>query len=291
MSSRPGSRPTPTTSASANEVGATSTANWLAHQTKQTRKAAHAAVRLGHDLETHPLTRDALATGEVLVEQAQVVVAAVDALPDDLDPAVGAQAEAFLLQQAAHLDARALRIAGRRLLDVIAPDIADAHEAKVLEREEAEAAQACRLTMTHDGHGKTYGRFTLPTAQAQMLTTILHGFAAPKHQTATHGPGIARRPGPERMGRALCELIERYPVDRVPDAGGITATAVVLIPLDTLMGGLKAAHLDTGEPISPAKPAGWRPRRRSSPSSSAASPKCWTSAGPAASSRRPSGSR
>jgi hypothetical protein len=26
---------------------------------------------------------------------------------------------------------------------------------------------------------------------------------------------------------------------------------VVLLPLDTLMGGLKAAHLDTGEPISP----------------------------------------
>ena len=82
---RPGSRPTPTTSASGEEVGATSAANWLAHQTRQTRKAAHAAVRLGHDLETHPLTRDALATGELLVEQAQVVVGAVDALPDDLD--------------------------------------------------------------------------------------------------------------------------------------------------------------------------------------------------------------
>ena len=57
--------------------------------------------------------------------------------------------------------------------------------------------------MTDDGHGKTYGRFTLPTAQAQMLTKILHGFAAPKHQAATQGPGIQRRPGPERMGRAF----------------------------------------------------------------------------------------
>ncbi|MDX6371590.1 MAG: hypothetical protein QOD98_578, partial [Nocardioidaceae bacterium] len=33
--------------------------------------------------------------------------------------------------------------------------------------------------------------------------------------------------------------------------GGLNATAVVLMELDTLMGGLKAAHLDTGESISP----------------------------------------
>ncbi len=93
--------------------------------------------------------------------------------------------------------------------------------------------------MTDDGHGKTYGRFTLPTAQAAMLATILRGFAAPKHVAATEGPGIIPRPGPERMGRAFCEFIERYPVDRVPDAGGTSATAVVIIPLETLMGGLK----------------------------------------------------
>ncbi len=53
------------------------------------------------------------------------------------------------------------------------------------------------------------------------------------------------------MGRAFGELIERYPADRIPDAGGVNATAVVIMTLETLMGGLKAAHLDTGEPISP----------------------------------------
>ena len=43
------------------DVGASSAANWLAHQTKTTRAAAHRAVRLGQQLEQHPLTRDALA--------------------------------------------------------------------------------------------------------------------------------------------------------------------------------------------------------------------------------------
>src|SRR6478609_12016732 len=35
------------------DVGATSTANWLAHTTQQTRAAAHKTVRLGYDLDTH----------------------------------------------------------------------------------------------------------------------------------------------------------------------------------------------------------------------------------------------
>src|SRR6478609_10676127 len=35
------------------DVGATSTANWLAHTTRQTRSAAHKTVRLGYDLDTH----------------------------------------------------------------------------------------------------------------------------------------------------------------------------------------------------------------------------------------------
>ena len=235
------------------EIGATSTANWLAHQTKQTRPAAHAVVRLGHQLDAHPPTRDALASGAVLVDQARVIVRAVDELPDDLDTDLVAQAEAFLLAQAAQLDAKALRVVGRRLLEVVAPDVADAHEAKLLDDEERAAQAACRFAMFDDGHGKAHGRFTIPSAQAGMLEKILLGFAAPQHQAATEGAGAVRRPNPERMGRAFCEFIERYPADRVPDAGGTSATAVVIIPLETLMGGLKAAHLDTGQPISPAQ--------------------------------------
>ena len=50
--------------------------------------------------------------------------------------------------------ARALPILGKRLLDVIDPAAADAHEADLLAREEATAAQACRLTLVDDGHGR-----------------------------------------------------------------------------------------------------------------------------------------
>ena len=53
------------------------------------------------------------------------------------------------------------------------------------------------------------------------------------------------------MGQAFAEYIQRYPTNRLPKAGGLTATVVVLLDYDSLLGGLKAAQLDTGEHLSP----------------------------------------
>ena len=234
------------------DVGATSTANWLAHQTKMTRSAAGGVVHLGYDLGTHTLVRDALAAGDLRSEQAQVILLAVKELPGDLDPALVIRAEQHLVKEAREHDSKALRILGRRLLEVIAPELADQHEADLLEKEEAKAAQACRLTMTDDGHGKVHGRFILPTVQGAMLKKMLMAIAAPKHQAATQGAGVERRPGPERMGRAFAELIERISAKDLPKVGGTDATIVVTIDLDTLTGKLqRAGVLETGEHISP----------------------------------------
>ncbi|MGH3348994.1 MAG: DUF222 domain-containing protein, partial [Nocardioides sp.] len=67
------------------EVGATSAANWLAHQTQTTRPAVHRAARLAKRLDqSHPEVDAALADAQVTLDQAQVIVDAVDALPTDL---------------------------------------------------------------------------------------------------------------------------------------------------------------------------------------------------------------
>jgi hypothetical protein len=158
--------------------------------------------------------------------------------------------EAHLVAQALEHDAKALRILGRRVLDVIAPEVGEAHENRVLEKEETDAAAAARFTMSDDGHGRTYGRFTIPTAQAAMLKKALLAIAAPKHQAAVHGAVPVRRPGPERLGKAFLDYVERYPTKQLPKAGGLNATVVVTMTLETLNGGLKAAQLDTGERIS-----------------------------------------
>ena len=121
------------------ESGATSTANWHAHRTRTTRTAAHRTMRLAAGLETRDATRTALAQGSVHVEQAEVILNALADLPDDLDPDLADQAEAAAARTGADHDAKALKVLGRRILDVIDPDAADAHEAALLETEERDA--------------------------------------------------------------------------------------------------------------------------------------------------------
>ena len=85
-----------------------------------------------------------------------------------------------------------------------------------------------------------------------MLKKHLLAIAAPKHRT--HMDGQAPEPGRQsahRLGEALMEYIEAYPTEKLPKAGGINATVVVTMTVETLMGGLKAAQLDTGHRISP----------------------------------------
>jgi hypothetical protein len=235
------------------ESGATSTANWWAHATNQTRTTVHRDLKLAQAIDTdlHGPLRQALAAGRVLVDQAGVIVGAVDDLPDDAEAWVAPVAQRWLLDQAADHDAKALRILGKRILEVIDPQAADAHEAKLLDKEEQAAQAAATFTMSDDGHGKCHGRFTVSTAHGAMIRKALLGIAAPRHRAALDGeappPG---RPSARRMGLAFLEYIENYPTQALPKAGGVNATVVVTMTLDSLLGGLKAAQLDTGERIS-----------------------------------------
>jgi hypothetical protein len=223
--------------------GATSAAVWWAHQTRMTQREAARKMKLARALESHDPVGHALAAGEVLTDQAQVITDVVEALPDTVQPGVRTQARDHLLDAARHFDARALRIQGRRILDVVAPEVGEAEEAKQLAAEEKKAEQNARLTMHDDGHGQTHGRFSLPTWVADMLRKQLHALAAPK----AGGQGF----DPHGMGLAFAEYIRRYPTDQLPQAGGVSAAVVVTMTLETLLGGLKAAQLDTGTMISP----------------------------------------
>ena len=223
--------------------GATSAGVWWANHTRMTQREAARKMKLAQALETHDPVGDALAAGDVLVDQAQVITEAIDALPDTVQPEVRSQARDHLLDAARHFDAKALRIQGRRILDVVAPEVGETEEAKRLEAEEKKAEQASRLTMHDDGHGQTHGRFTLPTWIADMLRKQLRAIAAPK----ACGYGF----DPHGMGLAFADYVRRYPADQLPTAGGVSAAVVVTMTLETLLGGLKAAQLDTGTMISP----------------------------------------
>lgn len=211
----------------------------------------HRAKRLAERLEAaHPDVGRALAAGDLTLDQAQVIVDAVEALPTDpVETDTIVKAEAFLLEKASEHDARALRILGRRLLEVLDPEAADAEEARRLEKEEADARAAASFTMSEDGHGQVHGRFTLPTLQGSILRKALLALAAPGRN-----PDLpANTPTRHKMGLAFMEYVETRPAETVPHSGGLAATVVVTINLDTLMGGLKAAGLCDGTRISAAE--------------------------------------
>lgn len=253
------------------ESGARSTGSWWAHRTRLTRAAAGRTVALGRLLgeELHAPVAAALTNGELHADQAGMIVRAVEAIPSraaDLPPDAEAptvlkeRARDHLLAVAAELDSRALHILGKRILQVVAPAIGDAAEAKALAEEEAQAARKVTLILREDGHGSTHGRFTIPVAAGQALRKQLLALADPtgneKASAApdsdpTVGVGDKPLPLPARLGWALVEWIERYPAGHLPTSGGVGGTVVVTMRLDTLTDGLTAASLDTGGRISP----------------------------------------
>ena len=230
-------------------TGAVSATMWWAHASRTTRAEAHRAARTAEALERHATVRDALASGTLLTDQARVIVEAVDALPADVETWVPPAATAFLLEKAGEHDAKALRVLGRRLLEVIDPEAADAEESRRLEAEEARARAVASLAMSDDGHGQCHGRFTLPSLHGQMLRKHLMALASPARPSSSE-ESASQTLSRHRLGLAFMEYVETRPADSVPSAGGVPATVVVTMELSTLLGGLKAASLDTGGRIS-----------------------------------------
>jgi hypothetical protein len=230
-------------------MGARSVAVLLARRQRLTRPEAHRQARLAKGLAAHPVTATALAEARVNDEQALAIIAGVEALPEDLEAGLRTRAEAHLIGLAAEHDAKALRRLGRAILEVVAPDLADEHLAKQLAKLEHDAEEANRFRIWETPQGRVRGDFDLDGYSGAALKKALFAHAAPKHRAAK-GPLGERKPTAERLGEAFAEYVRRYPAGKLPQAGGLNATVVVLMPYETLLGGIKAAKLDTGELIS-----------------------------------------
>src|SRR6476469_6295783 len=123
------------------ERGAPSAADWVAIETRQTRIHARSDLKLAKALDHYPLLSAVMGAGQVNTAQARAIVSALDRLPTTGEFAGSAeqrqQAEQHLVSMAAHHDAKALAMLGRRLFEVIAPDLAETFEGKVLADQEA----------------------------------------------------------------------------------------------------------------------------------------------------------
>ena len=227
-------------------------AAWLAVQTRTTRRETRRDLALGRALEEHPDIATALTSGVLRTEQARVIAEAVDALPAYVGCETRERAESVLLELAAQHDARDLKQIGKRILDVVAPEVGESHEADALQKEEARAAAGVELTLTDDGEGRCHGRFTVPSHVGAMLRRHLLALANPARHTEAElrdesGDWKSLR---RRLGEAFVEYVERYPVEATPQTAGVNATVVVTMTLEQLLAGQATALLDDGSRMS-----------------------------------------
>jgi hypothetical protein len=94
-------------------------------------------------------TRAALHAGSISPEQAEVVVRVIELLP--VDPGLRREAERFLVEQAAHLNATELQVAGEHLLEVLDPDGVAKREERRLDRHERSAHLNRSLSLIDGG--------------------------------------------------------------------------------------------------------------------------------------------
>ncbi len=123
----------------------------------------------------------ALQAGDVSPEQAEVIVAVIDRLPGQ--PALRAEAERMLLDQAASLNASELRKAGEHLLEVLDPDGTARADEAALDRLERSAHLGRFLTMAEDGIGGVRVRGRGTVEDAALIKNALHALSAPRPGT------------------------------------------------------------------------------------------------------------
>ena len=105
-----------------------------------------------------------------------------------MDAATVALAEAHLVEHAKEFGPKELGRIGRRILDVVAPEIAEAAEAARLADLEANADDLTRLTMRRLGDGTTRISARVPDAAATRLATYLEAFTNPRAHRDADGP-------------------------------------------------------------------------------------------------------
>ncbi|MGH3728618.1 MAG: DUF222 domain-containing protein [Micromonosporaceae bacterium] len=229
---------------------ASSTQAWLREAVRVTPAEAKQQVVLASALSGGlDQTRRALTDGSVAVSHARVIIDTLEALPPEVPLSTRAEAESFLVEQAQVFDPLRLARLGRRVLDVVDPEAADADEARRLEAQERRAYQRRHLSFTPDGRGSVWLKGQLDTESAAVVRRALDPLAAPRPTDADQ-PDV-RSPG-ARAADTLVEVCRRALA-----GGGLPAQraerpqVVLTVDVDKLRREVGAGVLDTGEELSP----------------------------------------
>lgn len=237
--------------AAAEAAGARDVGSWLSHLTNADSGPGHADATLARALDRDWVqVAHGLADGVVSPAHARVITDALDALPADLDRSLVTQAEAQLVAWAAQFRPTEVRRLGRHILDVVAPDVADAEEAKRLEAEERRAREKSSLRVKRLGDGTTRTTILQPDAEADRLLTYLDAFTSPRHEAAEgacRDQDADRIPMHRKRGHAFGALLERLDPAKLPVHGGDATTVLITVSLEALTTQLATAGIIDGD--------------------------------------------
>jgi hypothetical protein len=232
---------------------------WLALTARLERPEGRRLQRLAEALDRrYGVVAAGLLAGDLSRPQAEAITSALDDLPGELDRDLRGKAERHLVEAAAEFGPRELRLLGARVLDVLAPEVAEEHERRALERAERRARAKMRVTRRELGEGLVRITADLPVLHADLLLTQLHAHASPRRDHLADLEHVDRRdpesgeriPYPRLLAQGFCALLERLPQHATPSQGGDSASLTVTIDHEKLADALGVARLGTGHAIS-----------------------------------------
>ena len=248
------------------------TVTWLRSRLLLDAPAARRLVEQAAALRQHPAVDAALSSGAIHVQQASAITDAVDALPSTAELAAGAEAsirsqeagvddgvcevvspaevmaaaEGALLDFASEFAPAPLRRLGARILDHVAPQVADKFDAIALEREERRARRDRGFTMSPPVEGRVRVSGYLTVEDAAIVSAALDPLSF------RMADGDFRNPAKRRADALVevCRLALR--TGELPDSGGEPPQLAITVAYDPLERALGVGRLDSGDRISPA---------------------------------------
>ena len=232
------------------------TASWITDQNTHWARSAREEVRLAVLLDAEPQVAQALASGSLSVEQAQVILRGTERLPDGLDSSQRDAVVAQLVGFGAEFGPYGLSRLVNRAVEVVAPEVAEEADRRAVERLEAEQARDRYVMWRKDDDGAYIFKAKLGRVAGQQLVGVLRALAGNERKTVLATGGEMTRL--QANADALVLLATHFgSCAKLPKLGADRPKILVSVGLETLRTGLGTATLvNTGEQIS-AREARW----------------------------------
>ncbi|HEX7744613.1 MAG TPA: DUF222 domain-containing protein [Micromonosporaceae bacterium] len=227
------------------ELGAATTAAWLRSRLRLSVGAARLMVGDAQRLDAGPTAVwDAVAAAAVTVEQARVIAKTVDTVHREAGAVAADKAVGMLLGWAGEFDPDSLRKLADRILEHVAPQVAEEAQRRALDEQEKRDQRECYLNLSPQPEGRVRLSGLLDVETSAVMRAVLDPLTKP------HGQADDRTPGQRRHDALaeVCRLALRS--GDLPDNAGEPAQIVVTTSFDALVGQLASATLDTGQTLS-----------------------------------------